>query len=51
MEQQQKYKVVRVYRNSARREVLYKNMSRDEAGRCAMRFPTTAKSMVVFFKQ
>jgi ribosomal protein L7/L12 len=46
-----KYKVFKVYRNSARREILYKNLSLEEAKRIVNSFPNRKKSMVCFTKQ
>lgn len=48
---EEKYKVFRVYRNSARHVVLQKNLTRDEAIRIVNAFPDSEKSMVCFTKQ
>lgn len=46
-----KFKVVRVYRNSARRKTLHTNLSEIEAQQITMRYPTTKTSMVSYFRQ
>ena len=46
-----KYKVVKVFRNSGRRQVLESNLTEAEAQRVVARYPATAKSMVCYFKQ
>lgn len=46
-----KYIVFKVYRNSARREILHRNMSLEEAKRIVNSFPNRKKSMVCFTKQ
>jgi (2Fe-2S) ferredoxin len=46
-----KYMVFKVYRNSARREILYKNLSLEEAKRIVNTFPDRKKLMVCFTKQ
>lgn len=48
---EEKYKVFRVYRNSARRVVLQMNLTRDEAIQMVRSFPDSEKSMVCFTKQ
>lgn len=45
------YKVVKIFRVSARREVLAKDLSREEAMRMVQRYPDSNRSMVVFMKQ
>ena len=49
--QVEKYKVVRVYRNSDRKTLIEKNLTLDEAKRLVNSFPDSEKSMVVFYKQ
>jgi hypothetical protein len=46
-----KYKVVKIFRVSARHEVLEKNLTREEARRVVQSYPDSARSMVVFYKQ
>lgn len=46
-----KYKVIKVYRDSARRQVIEKNLSRDEAIRLVNTFPDRKRSMVIFMQQ
>lgn len=46
----EKYKVVKVFRKSGRREVIEKNLSIDEARRLVNTFPDSNTSMVVFTK-
>lgn len=48
---EQKYRVVKVYRNSGRRTVLQKNLTRDEAKKIVNAFPDNQKTMVCFTKQ
>jgi len=45
------YKVVKLYRVSMRREVLYRNLTKEEAMRVVNRYPDSSRSMVVFMKQ
>jgi len=45
------YKVMKLYRVSRRREVLRRNLTRDEAQRVVNSYPDSSRSMVVFFKQ
>ena len=47
----EKFKVYRVYRNSARRAVIEKNLTREQAQRLVQSFPNNEKSMVVFTQQ
>jgi len=45
------YKVVRVYKDSARKVILEKNLTEDEARRCLKyRYSNTKKSMVIYAK-
>jgi hypothetical protein len=46
-----KYKVVKIFRVSGRRQVLERNLTRDEAMRVVNRYPDSSRSMVVFFRQ
>jgi hypothetical protein len=46
----EKYKVVKVFRKSGRREVLEKNLTLEEARRVVERYPNSNTSMVVFMK-
>ena len=46
-----KFKVVRVYRNSACRKILHTNLTESQAQKITMRYPTTEKSMVSYFRQ
>lgn len=45
------YKVVKIYRDSQRREVLERGLTREEAMRVVDRYPDSDRSMVVFMKQ
>jgi hypothetical protein len=45
------YKVVKIFRVSRRRQVLERNLTRDEAMRLVNRYPDSSRSMVVFYKQ
>lgn len=45
------YKVYRVYRKSARKQVLARDLTRDEAMRITQSYPDSNTSMVVFDKQ
>lgn len=45
------YKVYRVFRKSARREIIRRGITRDEAMRLVRSYPDSEKSMVVFDKQ
>jgi hypothetical protein len=49
--EQQKYKVVKIMRESGRRNILCKNLSESEAQRIVKSFPDSIRSMVVYFKQ
>lgn len=46
-----RYKVVKIMRKSCRRQVLERNLTRDEAQRCVGRYPDSSRSMVVYFQQ
>lgn len=46
-----KYKVVRITEKSGRKTILAKNLSREEAAKMVMRYPSNMTSMVVFYKQ
>ena len=45
------YKVVKIFRVSRRREILERNLTREEAMRVVNRYPDSNRSMVVFMKQ
>lgn len=45
------YKVYKVFRVSGRREVLARDLTRDEAKQMVSRYPDNSRSMVVFDKQ
>lgn len=45
------YKVVKVMRKSERRQVLCRNLSKEEAQRMVKTFPDSSRSMVVFMPQ
>lgn len=47
----QLYKVVKLFRVSGRRQIIEKNLTRDEAMRVVNRYPDSNRSMVVFTKQ
>ncbi len=47
----EKYKVVKVFRVSRRQEVLERNLTREQAMRVVNRYPDSNRSMVVFMKQ
>ena len=51
IEDNEKYKVVKVLRVSRRQEVLERNLTREEAKRVVNRYPDSSRSMVVFMKQ
>jgi len=51
MEDKDLYRVLRVYRNTGRRQVIERNLTRDQAIRLVNSFPNNDKSMVVFTKQ
>jgi len=46
-----RFKVVRIGRKSNRRAVLERNLTEPEAQRCVARFPDSARSIVVYFRQ
>jgi len=46
-----KYKVVKIFRKSRRREILERNLTREEAKRVVNRYPDSSRSMVVFERQ
>jgi hypothetical protein len=46
-----KYKVVKIFRVSRRRQVLERNLTREQAMRVVNSFPDSNRSMVVFYKQ
>ena len=46
----EKYKVVKVFRKSGRREILEKNLTLEEAKRVVSRYPNSNTSMVIFTK-
>ena len=46
-----KYKVYKVYRNSGRKIVLQRNLTKDQATIMVNSFPDSQKSMVCFTKQ
>jgi hypothetical protein len=46
-----RYKVFRVYRNSARRVTIDKGLTLDEAQRLVRSFPSTDRSMVCYTQQ
>jgi len=45
------YKVVKLFRVSQRRQVIERDLTRDEAIRVVNRYPSSNTSMVVFYKQ
>jgi hypothetical protein len=45
------YKVVKIFRISRRRQVIERNLTREEAKRVVNRYPDSSRSMVVFCKQ
>lgn len=45
------YKVYRVFRKSGRRQIIEKDLTRDEAMRLVNSFPDKANSMIVFDKK
>ena len=51
IEDNEKYKVVKIFRVSRRQEVLERNLTREEAKRVVNRYPDSSRSMVVFMKQ
>jgi hypothetical protein len=47
----ERFEVVKVFRVSGRRKVLRRNLTWDEAIRVVNSYPSSNRSMVVFFKQ
>jgi len=45
------YKVVKIFRISKRRQVIERNLTREEAKRLVNTYPDSNRSMVVFCKQ
>lgn len=45
------YKVIKLFRISRRREVLRRNLSREDAKKVVNSYPDSTRSMVVFMKQ
>jgi hypothetical protein len=45
------YKVVKIFRISNRREILRRNLTREEAKTVVNSYPDSNRSMVVFYKQ
>lgn len=50
-EKEVKYKVVKIFAKSARRQVLEKNLTLEQAKRIVNSFPDSTKSMICFTKQ
>ena len=48
---EKQYKVVKIMRVSGRRQILEKNLTEEEAQRVVRRFPSSSRSMVVYYKQ
>lgn len=48
LSENKKYKVLKIFRKSGRRQVLEKNLTEDEARRVVNRFPSSKTSMVVY---
>ena len=46
-----RYKVVKIMRKSARRQILERNLTESEAQRVVARYPDSSRSMVVYFRQ
>jgi hypothetical protein len=46
-----RYKVVKIGRKSARRQILERNLTEQEAQRVVARYPDSSRSMVVYFRQ
>jgi hypothetical protein len=46
-----RYKVVKIMRKSARRQILERNLTEQEAQRLVARYPDSSRSMVVYFRQ
>ena len=47
----ERYKVVKIYRNTGRRKTLETGLIRSEAQRVVRSYPNSQKSMVVFYQQ
>lgn len=45
------YKVVKLFKKSGRRQVLYRDLTREEAKKVVDSYPSSNYHMVVFFKQ
>lgn len=45
------YKVVKIFRISNRRQVLRRNLTREDAKTVVNNYPDSSRSMVVFYKQ
>jgi hypothetical protein len=45
------YRVVKIMRKSARRQILERNLTESEAQRVVARYPDSSRSMVVYFRQ
>ena len=45
------YKVVKIFRISKRRQVIERNLTREEAKRLVNNYPVSTRSMVVFYPQ
>lgn len=45
------FKVVKIFRVSNRKEVIERNLTREEAKQVVSRYPDSSRSMVVFCKQ
>jgi hypothetical protein len=45
------YQVVKLFRKSGRREIIQKNLTREEAKRVVNRYPDSNRHMVIFEKQ
>lgn len=46
-----RFKVVKIMRKSGRREILRRNLTREEAKMVVNRYPDSSRSMVVFERQ
>lgn len=47
---EKKFKVVKLFKKSGRRQTLETNLTRDEAKRVVARYPSSFNSMVVFYE-
>ena len=45
-----RFKVVKIMKVSGRRQILERNLTREEAMRVVNRYPDSSRSMVVFYK-